>query len=94
MSQHYLTVKDVADTIQVSSRTVERWIERGDLLAVRFGPKLLRIRPTDLKEFEAKLCPTTASNDPSSTESNPTSGTSAGRKTDARVVALRDRRTR
>ncbi len=31
MSRAYLTVRDVADRIGTSTRTVERWIERGDL---------------------------------------------------------------
>lgn len=93
-SPAYMTVKAVADRFVVSTRTVERWIEHGQLSVIRLGPKLTRIRPSDLEAFEATLCPNTASNDPSSTEDSPTSGTSAGRRADARVVALRDRLTR
>lgn len=92
MSATYLTVRDVAERFVVSVRTVERWISRGELSAVALGPKLTRIRPTDLEAFEARLCLTTASNDQASTESA-ASGTSSGRKVDARVVNLRARRT-
>ena len=90
----YLTVKNVADRFQVSTRTVERLIATGQLSAVRFGPKLLRIPPAALEAYEAKICPTTASTDPSSTEGSPPAGTSSGPKRDARVVSLRARRTR
>lgn len=87
----YLTVKAVADRFAISARTVERWIERGELPAVRLGPKLTRIRPIDLEAFEAKLCPNTASNDPSSTDDEPKSGTSSGAKGAAAVVSLQRR---
>jgi len=87
----YLTVREVAEHFQISTRTVERWIEREELPAYRFGPKLTRIRPSDLEAFEAKLCPNTASNDPSSTEGPPQSGTSSGPKADAAVVSLQRR---
>lgn len=88
----YMTVKGVAKQYAVSARTVERWIERGELTALRLGPKITRIRPTDLDAFEAKLCRTTDSNDRSSTESA-ASGTSSGLTADARIVSLQRRRT-
>lgn len=46
----YLTVKDVAERFQTSNRTVERLIERGQLPAVRLGPRVLRVREQDLPE--------------------------------------------
>lgn len=76
----YMTPREVAEHFKVSTRTVERLIERGVLSCVRLGPKLTRIRPADLEAYEASLCLTTASNDPSSTASNPGPGTSAGPK--------------
>ncbi len=89
----YLTVRDVADRFQCSARTVERMIERGELQAFRLGPKLIRIPPTAIEAFEARVCPTD-STAPSSTANDPASGTSAGPMADARVVALRARLTR
>jgi excisionase family DNA binding protein len=44
----YLTVADVADTLGVSTRTVLRWIERGDLPAVRLPGGRLRVSQTAL----------------------------------------------
>jgi excisionase family DNA binding protein len=55
MSPAYLTVADVAARFQVSNRTVERMISTGQLSAVRFGPKLLRIPPAALSERSAPL---------------------------------------
>jgi len=89
MAQTLLTVRDVAAKWSVSPRTVERYIERGDLQALRFGPKLIRIKPEAVEAFEESLCPTTDSSGPSSTSTEPSSGTSPGRKIDARVVKLR-----
>ena len=39
----YLTAADVAETLGVSTRTVLRWIERGDLAAVRLPGGRLRV---------------------------------------------------
>ena len=90
----YLTVQNVADRYQVSSRTVQRWIAVGDLQAVSFGPKLLRIPPSALAAYEAKLCPTIDLNGPSSTASDPPAGTSSGPKRVAAIVSLQRRMTR
>lgn len=90
----YMTPREVAEHFKVSTRTVERLIERGELSCIRLGPKLTRIRPADLEAYEASLCLTTASNDPSSTESNPGPGTSSGPKDGAAIVSLARRMTR
>jgi excisionase family DNA binding protein len=44
----WLTVAAVADELEVSPRTVSRWIERGDLTAVRLPGGRLRIASTEL----------------------------------------------
>lgn len=44
------TITDVADHLQVSSKTVRRWIDAGDLVAHRFG-RQLRISEADLQTF-------------------------------------------
>lgn len=43
----WLTVAQVADDSGFSARTVLRWIDRGDLRAVRFPGGRLRIRQSD-----------------------------------------------
>ena len=45
-----LTLKQAADTLQVSTKTVRRWIDVGDLVAHRLGGKL-RISEADLQTF-------------------------------------------
>lgn len=45
-----LTIPDVADRLQVSIKTVHRWIVSGDLPTVRLG-RQIRIQPKDLDIF-------------------------------------------
>lgn len=45
-----LTIPDVADRLQVSIKTVRRWIVSGDLPTVRLG-RQIRIQPKDLDIF-------------------------------------------
>jgi excisionase family DNA binding protein len=49
---NFFTVNYVADLLEVSPRTVRRWIERKQLIAHYFG-KALRIAGSDLKAFIA-----------------------------------------
>jgi excisionase family DNA binding protein len=49
----WLTVSQVADDSGFSARTVLRWIERGDLRAVRFPGGRLRIRQSDYAAMQA-----------------------------------------
>lgn len=51
---HLLTVDDVADALQSSTKTVRRLIELGDLPHARIG-RLVRVRPEDLERF-IKAC--------------------------------------
>ena len=46
------TIAEVAERLRVSTRTVRRWIEAGDLVAHRFGG-IVRIAETDLRAFLA-----------------------------------------
>ncbi|HZS78234.1 MAG TPA: helix-turn-helix domain-containing protein [Ktedonobacteraceae bacterium] len=51
--EQMLTVKQVAQRINVDEATVRRWIQAGELRAVNIGrirPEY-RIRPSDLDEF-------------------------------------------
>ncbi len=45
-----LTISEVAEFCRVSTRTVRRWIERGELAAHRLG-RQVRISEKDLRAF-------------------------------------------
>ncbi len=51
-STRYLTVREVASTLRVSSMTVYRLINSGDLRAVRVG-KSFRLREDDVNRYLA-----------------------------------------
>jgi excisionase family DNA binding protein len=51
----YLRVAVVAETLDVSPRTVLRWVERGELEAVRLPGGRLRISEVALAAFVANL---------------------------------------
>ncbi|MGH2561855.1 MAG: helix-turn-helix domain-containing protein [Thermomicrobiales bacterium] len=44
----FLTVAEAAAILKVDRSTVRRWIDRGDLPAVRVGQRSLRVRRNDL----------------------------------------------
>ena len=46
----FFTIPDVAESLRVSTRTVRRWIESGQLVAHRFNG-VLRIANQDLQAF-------------------------------------------
>jgi len=48
----FFSIAYVAEVLSVSDRTVRRWIDRGELVAHRFG-RNVRIAETDLKAFLA-----------------------------------------
>jgi excisionase family DNA binding protein len=50
VEERYYTPKEVAERLKVTTRTVYRWLESGDLRAIRFTREY-RISETDLKEF-------------------------------------------
>lgn len=43
---HYVTITEAADRLAVSTKTIRRWIARGELPAVRIAGHLIRI-PAD-----------------------------------------------
>ena len=49
-SFRFYSLREVADMLSVSDRTVRRWLERGELVGHRFGHQL-RIAPADLDTF-------------------------------------------
>jgi excisionase family DNA binding protein len=46
----FLTVRDVAEILQVVTKTVERWIDKGELIAHRFNGRI-RISQADFEAF-------------------------------------------
>ncbi len=46
----FSSIAEVADLLSVNVRTIRRWIDRGDLVAHRFG-RQLRISRADLEDF-------------------------------------------
>jgi excisionase family DNA binding protein len=49
----YWTIKGIAEHLDVSERSVHRWIDSGDLVVCRFG-KSVRIADGDLHAFLAQ----------------------------------------
>jgi excisionase family DNA binding protein len=49
----FWTIADVADRLQVASRTVRRWIDNRELVAHRIGG-IVRIAESDLRAFLAQ----------------------------------------
>jgi excisionase family DNA binding protein len=48
--QRLLTIKDAADILRVSDKSVRRWIDAGDLVAHRIG-RQWRVSQGDLEAF-------------------------------------------
>jgi excisionase family DNA binding protein len=46
MTDEFLTVADVAETLKLNQQTVRNWIDRGELPAIRIGRRV-RIRRSD-----------------------------------------------
>jgi excisionase family DNA binding protein len=46
-----LTLDDVARELQVSRRTVDRYVRAGDLHVRRLSPRLVRVEPTEVERF-------------------------------------------
>ena len=49
-TERYLTITEIADQLGFHRNTVKKWIELGQLPAVKLG-KEYRVRPVDLEEF-------------------------------------------
>ena len=48
----YLKIKDIAETANVSTRTVHRWIKSGELPAYHLSRSMVRIKVKDWEVFE------------------------------------------
>jgi excisionase family DNA binding protein len=53
VQEDYYTLEEIADRLKVSRRTVNRWIEDGELTAIKFAPGRghVRVAESDLKDF-------------------------------------------
>ena len=47
----YLTIDQVAKQLGVKWVTVRRWIDSGELVSFKVGPRLMRVRREDLDKF-------------------------------------------
>ena len=50
-ARQFLELVDIAEACDVSTRTVRRWIARGDLKAVRLSARVLRVEVTEFERF-------------------------------------------
>jgi excisionase family DNA binding protein len=46
----FFTIAEVAEIVEVATRTVRRWLKSGELVAHRFGA-VVRISEDDLRDF-------------------------------------------
>ena len=54
MDERFYTVKQIAEQLQVSEQTVNRWLRNGELHGVAFGGRTgYRVRESALKQFLA-----------------------------------------
>lgn len=51
MIESYLTVAELAEALKINQQTIRNWIDRGELRAVRVGPRRVRIRQSDVDTF-------------------------------------------
>lgn len=49
-----LTVKEVANKLRVTEATVRNYIRNGEINAIKFGPRLIRMREEDVNDFIEK----------------------------------------
>lgn len=55
MQKRYMTTSEVADTLRVSTDTVLRLIERGELAALRVSERIYRIPVPAFERYESGL---------------------------------------
>ena len=67
-----LTIQEAADQLRVSTKTVRRMIDRGELAADHIGPRIIRIRkdalPTEQSDVDAHIAALVASAPPLTSE--------------------------
>lgn len=58
-NSQWLTIQEAADVSSVHYSTIRRWIASGQLRAYKFGPRAIRIDPTDLQAMAEPANPIT-----------------------------------
>ena len=53
MDETFLTVAEIAERLRLNQQTVRNWIDRGELAAIRVGPRRVRVRASELERFIA-----------------------------------------
>jgi excisionase family DNA binding protein len=53
MDETFLTVAEIAEQLRLNQQTVRNWIDRGELFAIRVGPRRVRVRASELERFIA-----------------------------------------
>ena len=61
--QSFLNPQEISDLLRVSVQTVRRWIKERSLPAYKVGPRMWRIKKTDLDEWLERQRSTTAIDD-------------------------------
>ncbi len=51
MDERLLTIGQVATVLGISRDMAYVLVERGDLAAIRIGPRCIRVRPSDLERY-------------------------------------------
>lgn len=51
----FLSIEATAEALDVSTRTVRRWIAEGQLPAYRLGDRLVRIDPADVDQMMSRI---------------------------------------
>ncbi|WP_146008928.1 helix-turn-helix domain-containing protein [Zhihengliuella halotolerans] len=59
MEDVMLTIPDVAEMTNTSPATVRRWISQGELRAFRYGKRMVRIDPADLRRMRRQIAAST-----------------------------------
>ncbi len=54
----FLTANDVAALLKVNELTVRNWLDRGQITALRIGPRRVRFRRSDINAFIEARNPT------------------------------------
>jgi excisionase family DNA binding protein len=53
MDETFVTVAEIAEQLRLNQQTVRNWIDRGELSAIRIGPRRVRVRASELERFIA-----------------------------------------
>lgn len=61
------TIYDVAAHLDVTHEVVRRWIRAGELRAYKYGPKLIRIDPADVRRMARPIGPQKSAPAPATT---------------------------